>query len=509
MATPLLGRDDGVTDAEPKPASDARADTDPWCTYAHIEVAGMQVAVTTEFVRQIVPKPAAMARLPRREGGLQGAFKLRGQVVPVVNLGTWLQLPGNTEPPHVMVLGAEGQVIGVAIDAIHGLLRLRASRVQPVLRDGEDDGFFHSVLSVTDDSELLSVLDPLRLMKNARAWANGGAPTPSDGLSTAVESRAYHPGDSASPITSQALVRLGSTALGVPYHHVREVLAQPPVQRVFGKDTAMLGMVRWRGLDVPLADPAKVLLLPLAPHPQGRRLILVLEHEGRHLAVPVDGVMAVRAFAAEDVQAAADTALAPAGTFVGSTTLEEGQRVLLLDSQQVLQAYGFKPLAQGNSGALQVSGASALEAERAATHARAQPHVVFDMGGEWAAPMEVLHEITPFPADFKPGTGSHGTITGTFEWRGKTLPVMDLRPAAGAAAATSTAALKLMVVQANGRMGALVVNEVLALLPAHQGVHTQVNMPGGEHMHLITVGEPPTRKSHRVLDVSGLPFFAP
>lgn len=508
MATPLLGRDDGVTDAEPKPASGARVDTDPWCTYAHIEVAGMQVAVTTEFVRQIVPKPAAMARLPRREGALQGVFKLRGQVVPVVNLGTWLKLPISTEPPHVLVLGAEGQVIGVAIDAIHGLLRLRASRVQPVLRDDDDESFFHSVLSVTDDSELLSVLDPLRLMKKARAWADGGTPAPSAGSSTVVESRAQHTGDSASPVTAQALVRLGSVALGVPYQHVREVLAQSPVQRVFGKDTAMLGMVRWRDLDVPLADPAKVLLLPLAPHPKDRRLMMVLEHEGRHLAMPVDGVMAVRGFSADEVQAAADTALAPAATFVGSATLAEGQRVLLLDIPQVLQAYGFKPLAQGNSGALQVGGVSAPDTELAHTPAQTEPHVVFDMGGEWAAPMGVLHEITPFPADFKPGTGSHGSITGTFEWRGKTLPVMDLRPAAHAAAVTTTADLKLIVVEAKGRMGALVVNEVLALLPAHKGVHTQVNMPGGERMHLITVGEPPTRKSHRVLDVGALPFFA-
>lgn len=497
MPPSLLAFDADVTDAVPKPPSAGRAVADPWCTYAHIELAGMRVAVTTDFVRQIVPRPQALARLPRREGALEGVFKLRGQVVPVVNLGTWLQLPGSAVPPHIMVLGTQGQVIGVAIDAIHGLLRVRASRVQTVLHDAADDDFFSSVLSLDDDNGLLSVLDPLRLMDKARAWAGEGSNVLS-GAPTEADAHGHTPGGGASQTHTQALVKVGAAALGVPFQHVREVLVQPPVQRVFGRETALLGMVRWRGVDVPLADPAKVLQLSLAPAEQGKRLMMVLDHGGRHLALPVDGVMAVRAFAEETVQAASDTALAPAGTYTGSTTLEDGQRVLLLDSAHVLAAYGFKPLQAHSALALAAHTATASAPERAA-----QAHIVFDMGGEWAAPMSALLEITPFPLGFKPAVGSHPAITGTCEWRGKTLPVLDLRPPP-----TPTAAPKLMVVQAHGRVGGLVVNDVLALLPAHQGVHTELTLPGNERVHLITVGEPPARKSHRVLAVGALPFFS-
>ena len=505
MLPSLLAFDTDVTDAVPKPPSAGQAVADPWCTYAHIELAGMRVAVTTDFVRQIVPRPQTLARLPRREGALDGVFKLRGQVVPVVNLGTWLQLPSGTEPPHVMVLGTEGQVIGVAIDAIHGLLRVRASKVETVLHDAADDGFFSSVLSLADDGELLSVLDPLRLMSKARAWASEGQNVPSGAPAEAdTPNRPMRNG--ANPTHTQALVRLGAAALAVPFQHVREVLTQPPVQRVFGRETAMLGMVRWRGVDVPLADPAKMLQLPLASAAQGKRLMMVLEHEGRHLALPVDGVMAVRAFASEKVQAASDTALFPPDTYAGSTTLDDGQRVLLLDSTHVLAAYGFKPL-HGN-GALALTTLTATVS--AQEQAKTQPYIVFDMDGEWAAPMSALQEITPFPADFKSAEGSHPAITGTFAWRGKTLPVLDVRPsskqpAGGGTPRTTTP--KLMVVKANGRMAALVVNEVLALLPAHQGLHTELTLPGGERMHLITVNDPPARKSHRVLDVGALPFF--
>lgn len=508
MAPRLLGANDGVTDVKPKETAccATNTDADNWSTYAHIQAAGMQVAVSTDYVRQIVPKPPNLTQLPNRQGALTGVFKLRGQVVPVVNLHALTQLTSTSDTPHVMVLGKEGQVIGLAIEAMHGLLRLRTSRVQAVLRDDDEEGVFHSVLSVTDDSELLSVLDPVRLMKKARAWSDGATSTLFS--TTAENSRTLRTGNGAGLTAIQALVRLGSTALGVPFHHVREVLVLPTVQRVFGRETVMLGMVRWREVDIPLADPTKVLLMPLTPSVQGQRLMMVLEHQGRHLALPVDGVMAVRTFAVDTVQSAKDTSLAPPGTYVGSCSLEDGQRVLLLDSKQVLEAYGFKPITQQTE-ARQVSGVLALEAETAITRATAQPHVVFDMGGEWAVPIHALHEITTFPVDFKPGKGQCDSVIGTFEWRKRSLPILDFRPSVDVppTQAGSAEPPKLLVVETNQRIGAIVVNDVLALLPAHHGVHTLLNLPGGERMHLITIGEPPTRKSYRVLDVGALPFF--
>ena len=159
MPPTLLGQSGNVTDVEPKPPAQAVADADPWCTYAQIEVAGLRVAIAAEFVRQAVPRPDKVARLPRSHGALEGVFKLRGQVVPIVDLRPWMGLTADSHPPHVMVLGTHDRVVGVATDAIHGLLRLRASRVQAVHRDGSAEGFFHSVLSETEDSELISVLD--------------------------------------------------------------------------------------------------------------------------------------------------------------------------------------------------------------------------------------------------------------------------------------------------------------------------------------------------------------
>lgn len=513
MSPPLQMPMADVTDVEPKLkvlADEAPADTDLWCTYAQIEVAGLRMAIAAEHVREAVPRPEHVTRLPRSQGALEGVFKLRGQVVPIVDLRLWMNRPTDTRQPHVMVLGADNRVVGVATDAIHGLLRLRASQVHAVHREESDDSFFHSVLSVSDDAELISVLDPVRLMERARAWADERtqeSPT-ADSRQPGVPS---HQAVASTP--TQALFRLGPAVLSLPAANVREALPRPPLQRVFGRGTPMLGMVRWRGVDVPLIDPASVLALPLDTDVTGQRLVVVLESEGRHVAIPVNGVLAVRSFASTQVQAAADTALPQATFFLGSTVLESGQRVLLLDSARVLRDYGLTPttvssdLPQARHGAGQrlLGNASPVEDDRACVQDAAQAHVVFDMGSEWAAPMSLLQEITPFPSNFKPGVGSDPAVVGTVEWRGKTLPVLDLRTPAQPA--DFHRGLRLMVIQTNDRLAALVVNDVVALLAAHQGVHTRVRMANGEHMHLITVGQPPNRKSHRVLDVSAVPFF--
>ena len=133
------------------------------------------------------------------------------------------------------------------------------------------------------------------------------------------------------------------------------------------------------------------------------------------MALPVDSVMAVRSFPVAKVQTAAETGLAPPGCFMGSTSLEDGQRVLLLDSDSLLAAYGLVPLSDRVVASTDPAGTMLALTTTASASATGQAHIVFDMGDEWAIPMNVLHEITPFPSHFKPGAGIDPAITGTVD----------------------------------------------------------------------------------------------
>lgn len=532
---------------EMEAAEAVEVDPDPVLTYAQIEVAGHRLAVAAEHVAQALPRPTQLARLPGGHGALEGAFKLRGQVVPLIDLRHWLVPAGATDTaprapqPQVMVLGSQGQVVGVGTDAIHGLLRLRASRVQRIDRGESAQNLFHSVLSVSDGADLLSVLDPLRLMNLAQAWAldtttdattTTTSPAGVAGRPGATAHANHTPSAGSSPALhtdTQALLRLGTTVLSVAAQAIREVVPQPPLQRVFGRGNHLLGMVHWRGIDMPVLDPAQVLALPLEAQPGSPHLLAVLEQAGRYVGIPVDGVQAVRSFATAQVQPPTDTGDSQAHLLTGTTRLADNTRVLLLDSHAVLRQFGLSPLPDTSAEATTAarteppagSPTSAQQGPLRIGHetARHTPqntqdnnpkrtpaqegHIVFDMGDEWAAPLSVLQAIAPLPDNFQASPGHSPALVGTCEWRGKTLPVLDLRPASD-----RRPDCHLLVVTANGRAGGVLVNRVVALLAANEGVHTRVTLPGNESVHLITVGNAAHRQSHRVLDFAAHPFFS-
>jgi len=289
---------------------------DPVLTFAQVELGGLRFGLATEHVVQALPRPPSLTRLPRSHGALEGVFNNRGQVVPVVDLRKWMaDAPAaDSTPPHVMVLGAEGRVVGVAVDAIRGLLRVHASRVHRVHRDDSNDSFFHSVAMPDDGSEPVSLLDPVRLMAQTQAWASGNA----IGETTAAAAQ-HNTGGTTTATPRQALLRLGTTLLAVPALHVGEVLPALPVQRIFGRDNLLAGMVRWRQHDLPLVNPHRTLGLPATPPPAPSRLVAVLRWGDRGLALPVDEVMGLHSFAQASVQAAADSGLEHASLFAGTS----------------------------------------------------------------------------------------------------------------------------------------------------------------------------------------------
>ena len=65
---------------------------------------------------------------------------------------------------------------------------------------------------------------------------------------------------------------------------------------------------------------------------------------------------------------------------------------------------------------------------------------------------------------------------------------------------------RVIVVRVNGQTAGLVVDEVLALLPAQTGEHKRFSIARDTTVHMITVGQGEAQKSYRVLDLGALPF---
>jgi len=91
----------------------------PALTLVHVRLGELAIGVDARFVLHALPRPARLARLPRSHGAIDGVFMEGERTVPLVDLRTWMGVPPDPAAPpgHVLVLGAEGRTIGLAIDA--------------------------------------------------------------------------------------------------------------------------------------------------------------------------------------------------------------------------------------------------------------------------------------------------------------------------------------------------------------------------------------------------------
>jgi len=449
--------------------------------FAQVELDGMVIGIPTECVLRVLPRPGALTRLPRSHDAIDGVFKDGGQLVAVVDLRTWMARPpaeGNA-PGHVMLLSVDGRTIGLAVDAVRGLVRLAAANIGRIHHTEQEDGFFHSI-GTRDDGSLLALLDPAVLIAQVGAWAPGAD------LASAVAAGVALGDDS----TIQALVRIGATVFGFPATMVGEIVKQVKLQPLALGGGQVTGTTHWRGRLTPVVNPARTVLAVDG----GNALTVVLAHGALTLAFPVDEVLAVRTFSASQIQEAATAGLDGA-VYLGYALEESGRRVLLVDGPALLARYA-------------VLGLNAADAQaRSPTNMRAPlpAHVVYDVGQLCAAPMHALREIVPLPAGYRASAGLEDGIDGQCHWRGRMLPVIDLRTPDARADIDNA---RLMVVHHGEREVGLLVKDVVALLPANTGERMRFTMPGGKAMHMITVGAASERKSYQVLDVETLPYLA-
>jgi chemotaxis signal transduction protein len=449
--------------------------------FAQVELAGMVIGIPAECVLRVLPRPDALTRLPRSHDAIDGVFRDGVQLVAVVDLRKWMTTPpaGDSVPGHVMLLSVDGRTIGLAVDAVRGLVRLAAGSISRIHHAEQADGFFHSI-GTRGDGTLLALLDTAVLIDQAGAWA------PGVDLSSTVAAEAAVDHDS----SIQALVRIGTTVLGFPATMVGEIVKQVKLQPLALGGGQVTGTTHWRGRLTPVVDPARTVLDVAG----GNAMTVVLAHGARTLAFPVDEVLAVRTFSASQVQDAATAGLDGA-VYLGYALEETGRRVLLVDGPALLARYAV----------LGLNAADAQARSPANMRAPLPAHVVYDVGQLCAAPMHALREIVPLPAGYRTSAGLEDGIDGQCHWRGRMLPVIDLRTVDDR---TASADARLMVVYHGEREVGLLVKDVVALLPANTGERMRFTMPGGKAMHMITVGAAGERKSYQVLDVEALPYLA-
>ena len=98
--------------------------------YLLVEVGGQRFAWELTQVREIVPG-RSVTRLPGAPRWVLGLLNLRGSVLTVVDLGVRFGVP-TTGAGTVVVIEADGRMLGVRVDAVRSVATAEQATLEPV-----------------------------------------------------------------------------------------------------------------------------------------------------------------------------------------------------------------------------------------------------------------------------------------------------------------------------------------------------------------------------------------
>ncbi len=140
----------------------------------HDELYGLPIASVQEIIRYTPPRVTAAAR-----GLVQGLINLRGRVVPVLDLsrrlGATLEVSDAT---RILVIELAAGAVALIVDAVDGVVRVPARRIEPIPGAVGDDALGHEVAAI--DDRLVMLIDPERALGGVLTGAPPAQPEAPD-----------------------------------------------------------------------------------------------------------------------------------------------------------------------------------------------------------------------------------------------------------------------------------------------------------------------------------------
>lgn len=121
------------------------------------------IPITEVYEIIFVPKITPVAKSPQ---SMVGVINLRGTIIPVISLRTVLG-KDEMEPSkkqRVIVTGAQGSVVGLLVDAVTEVLRVRQEQFEPapLALSNEQNAYFQFMYKLED--RIIALLEMERLL---------------------------------------------------------------------------------------------------------------------------------------------------------------------------------------------------------------------------------------------------------------------------------------------------------------------------------------------------------
>ena len=96
------------------------------------QLQGEEYAVDIKIVNEVIETPK-IKPIPQSEEYVEGIVNLRDKVVPIINLGKALNLPGNGNS-KVIVVETHGKTVVLIVDAVSEILEVEGKNISPPVK---------------------------------------------------------------------------------------------------------------------------------------------------------------------------------------------------------------------------------------------------------------------------------------------------------------------------------------------------------------------------------------
>lgn len=269
-----------------------------------LTVGGQEFSLPVAAVREIVPIPAAVTRIPRARTHLLGMMTLRDALLPLVGLRELFGLDAAEAegPGKVAVLRTAEGLVGVAVEDVREILRVPRGRIDSVpplmAREAEFEDM-DGIARLEGGARLIPVLSAERLFLHGMGHgmgqgaghgaASGGDAGGREGETVVVTGAAAERAD------AFVVFRLAGAEYGLPVAAVQEVLRRPDaVTPLPNAPDFVSGVTTLRGAVLPLIAMRRLLRLPEGRGSAGdRERVVVIAAGAARAGLMVDGMAGI------------------------------------------------------------------------------------------------------------------------------------------------------------------------------------------------------------------------
>lgn len=367
-----------------------------------------ELAFPTECVREVVPYPEAVTRVPMSGPEVHGIFSLRGEILPIVDLAGVLGLEGEgrRQEGRVAVIEHGSVHLGVALDRTGEVVRTARDQVHRVEHeDAGGRGVIDGVIELQESGRFIQTVSADVL--------TGITGVPRHTEAAAVESARVEP-----KVYAKAIVfRVGSVELALPIHDVLEIQSELSISSSPLYFVHCVGVVLLRGNTYPIMDLRAALGCPTEAPPSryvfveldGERVGLGVDALVETIEFPEDALLPVPRLLVSDLTSICNHALQPT----------EGRHVLVMSVAGLFARFEVGKL----SGLL---GYGAGDQELGLDDSEELGFFAFRIRERTLClPLEQVREVRQIgPETFSAGPDS-GDLYGLMNLRGEVVPLVD------------------------------------------------------------------------------------